>query len=646
MRRRDFLKTAGAAYGATLFSSSGVGKLLAQSTHAVRGPQPNILFILVDELRFPSVFPKGVADADGFLRKFMPNLHSLWKRGVKFGGHYTAANACTPARGTLISGLYSQQSWVLTTLLAQPTETPSAADKIMPALNSAFPTYGKLLRDLGYNTPYCGKWHVSVPDKDRDGLNKYGFDYRLYPDPTGSNLQGTYGDEAVYVDKNGHQVKYIYHNDADTVDAAMKVLDEVRSTSKPFCLTVSLINPHDREFFPAGTEFKTVNDEFDNQTAASPLKQMKRYPGNGPDVPWSENALKSPPDYGYGQLPPNWERKSEWQAQGKPTTQFFIKEFQELVWGGVTEDANQTTFSIDRYEGPQESFGVIKAPFSYWQRGMDSYTQIMEIVDVQIGRILDKLDTLPKSVVENTVIIFTSDHGDYSGAHGMPQGKLGTVYEEAFHIPLIVVDPSERFTNDVEAIRTGLTSSVDMLPLFASLGAKGTNAWMTPELHRIYGGRHDLIGMLRSRRAPGRPYVLQATDEIAPSYFNFNNSPTHVLGLRTQEYKLGLYAEWNKLTSTINPETIQLEFYDYSTQGGQLELTNTPSDPRARATAQELLTNIIPNELQALLPPALRLQQAESKVAHLLFRRLIEDKPEETWTGNGLETLLGYGGPF
>ena len=643
MKRRDFLKTAGATYGASVLASSGVGQLLAQSTDAVRGSRPNILFILVDELRFPSVFPKGVSDVDGFLRKFMPNLHSLWSRGVKFGSHYTAANACTAARGTLITGLYSQQSWLQTTLLAQPTAVPSQSDFIMPALNPAFPTYGRLLRRMGYTTPYCGKWHVSVPGTRGPGIEAYGFDFKLTPDPTGSNLQGTYGDESVIVDKNGTAVEYIYHNDADTVDAAIKVLDGVKRDSAPFCLTVGLINPHDREFFPAGTEYETINKVFDEQKT---LTQMKRYPGDGPQVPWSENALASPPDYGYSQLPPNWESQSDWIAQGKPTTQFFIKEFQELVWGGVTENPAQTTFDLEAYKGTQEPFGVVKAPFNYWQRGMDSYTQIMEVVDVQIGRVLDKLNSLPKDVVDNTVILFASDHGEYSGAHGLPQGKLGTVYEEAWHVPLIVVDPSERFTGDIDTIRTGLTSSVDMLPLFASLGAMGTNAWMRPELRKIYGSRHDMISMLASSKAPGRPYVLHATDEIAPAYFNFNQSPTHVLGLRTPEYKLGLYAEWVRGSSTIDPNTVQLEFYDYATQGGRMELTNTPSDPRALATARELATNIIPNELQAPLPRNLRLEQEASKIAHLLFRALIENKPEEAWQGNGLEKLLGYGGPF
>jgi uncharacterized sulfatase len=55
----------------------------------------------------------------------------------------------------------------------------------------AFPTYGKLLRDAGYQTPYIGKWHCSF---DTQRLNPYGFEGLVSPDPVGFNLQGTVGD--------------------------------------------------------------------------------------------------------------------------------------------------------------------------------------------------------------------------------------------------------------------------------------------------------------------------------------------------------------------------------------------------------------------------------------------------------------------
>src|SRR4051794_7777553 len=108
MKRRDFLKSTAAVAGASVATRLGFGKNIVEP-----GTQPNILFILVDELRWPSVFPIGIHDAETYFRRFMPNLYrDVWKRGVKFSNYHTAANACTPARGTIITGLYSHQSWL------------------------------------------------------------------------------------------------------------------------------------------------------------------------------------------------------------------------------------------------------------------------------------------------------------------------------------------------------------------------------------------------------------------------------------------------------------------------------------------------------------------------------------------------------
>ncbi len=68
------------------------------------------------------------------------------------------------------------------------------------------------------------------------------------------------------------------------------------------------------------------------------------------------------------------------------------------------------------------------------------YAGLVQQIDLEVGCILDALEK--KGMLDDTVIIFTSDHGDYLGDHGMA-GK-GTFYEGSCHIPMIVSEPGNR----------------------------------------------------------------------------------------------------------------------------------------------------------------------------------------------------------
>ncbi|MDO9711083.1 sulfatase-like hydrolase/transferase [Paracraurococcus lichenis] len=632
MERRNFLKSAGmAAAAGALAGKEGIAGSGDAPPGPVPGPQPNILFILVDEMRFPSVFPEGVTDAGGFLQKFMPNVYSLWQRGVKFGQHYTAASACTPSRGVLITGLYSQQSWLMQTLTNEPGQVSAT-----PPLNPAYPTYGKLLRRAGYQTPYVGKWHVSF--EVVTGLEPYGFRGLTTPDPVGYNLQGTVGQKP-----GTPYYQYTFLNDEDIAQQAVQWLGRRRADDRPWCLTVSFVNPHDQEFFWAGTEFQTYNNLFPDGSALQPVKKYST-PGDPPVVAWDDNPLKSPGSYGYPALPPNWESAATLQAN-KPSTQVMGQLASAAIFSGIAQETpDQTGFSVRRYPIPDSSvnIGYGVAPFGYWQRCLDSYTAIMQIVDQRIGEVLQ---ALPREVADNTIIVFASDHGEYAGAHGFMSGKILTCYDEAFHVPLIVVDPSHRFVGETETLRTGLTSSVDMLPLLVSLGNNGTQDWLSGRLDSIYGARHDMLPMLRSASAPGRPYVLLASDELIPAKFNFNDSPIHIAGIRTSSAKLATYATWTPRTGRIEPGTVELEFYDYATPEGVAELANTPGDERAQQMSRLLLDDLIPNELRARLPGALAAAQDLSKAAYLFTEAQALDTSAPTPVRD-LLAGLGYGREF
>jgi arylsulfatase A-like enzyme len=596
MDRRTFLKKVGATGGA--LATAG---LLGNQSKAQGGPPPNILFIIVDELRYWRVFPKGINDVGEFLREFMPNTYQLlWVPGVKFAGHYTAGTACTPARGTLVTGLYTQQNWLLATIQDSPTTTVSE----QPVLNRAYPTYGKLLQQAGYQTPYIGKWHLSIPHRDpmNEALTAYGFEGMTEPDPVGNNLEGTIGNLA-------EQSGFI-------------------SDSQIASQAVGFINPHDKEFFPAGTEFQTFTNLFSSPSYnPDNLAQYINWtnPEGGPTYDYNSDPLKSPPSLDYPAVPPNWESAAQ-LAKNKPSQQTQARLFQQLVWGGVSDDPSATDFSIveyptnPKYPPLKQPLGVPEAPFSYWQRALDSYTQVMTIVDQNIGLVLD---ALPSQVAKNTVVVFTSDHGDYASAHGFVSGKVGSCYEEVYNVPLIVVDPTGRFTGDIPVLRTGLSSSVDILPLLVSLGHNGSQSWMAGDLAAIYGKRLNLLPMLQSASAPGRPYVVFADDDPGAQLYNFNTSPAHIIGLRTPVAKLGVYADWVPGTTRISPSNLELEYYDYTTPGGLLETDNRKDDPAAIPLLVALLTDVLPNELQAPLPAGFVPAQTTAKTEYLGYVDLL-----------------------
>jgi uncharacterized sulfatase len=611
----------------------------SDSAAEVQGPKPNILFLLVDELRFPSQFPEGVDDAAGFLRKFMPNLYKLWDKGVKFRNYKTAAIACSPARSTLVTGLYSQQSWLCCTLTQGPTDKKT----ITPTLKHEFPTYGKLLREAGFQTPFIGKWHCSLlrDDLPGHGLEAYGFEGLSYPDPIGYNLQGAVGEEPDYP------------NDQSIADAAVGWLQQNAASKVPWCLTVSFVNPHDKEFFWGGTEYTTFNTLFKGQSKYQPYMLYATDEGTSGAPPYGDPAegaeptqlYADPPSYGYPALPSNWERYEDLQ-RNKPSQQAAANAAQAAIWGGAQESKESQEFTIEAYpsvpgeETTASNVGIAKAPFSYWQRNLDSYTQFMEQVDQRIGQVVA---ALPADVAENTVIVFTSDHGEYAGAHGFLSGKVGSAYKEIFDVPLIVHDPSGRFVAEPEVVRDGLVSSVDMLRLLVTIGHKGSQHWLKGEYEEIYGKRLDVAAMLQSAKAPGRPYALLAIDELAPGWLNFNHSPGHILGIQVQAGKLVTYANWNPVTGEVLKSNLETELYDYDSLEGREEMRNLSVTPGSDALLQPVLNllfdQILPDELRAPLPGALQAVQALAKDQYLMLQALVsrQQPPNSSDTSENLK---------
>ena len=458
----------------------------------------------------------------------------------------------------------SHQEWLLA------TRTTSG-----PSLQTGFPTYGRLLRQFGYQTPYFGKWHLSDPPADgrtAGYLEEYGFRGMTNPDPVGTNGQGADDDFSLIA-----------------ATAARWLAQKARGAA-PFCITVSFVNPHDKQFFWAGSEGGRYEGLFSGQSLKPFVQSYQSIPSEESPRGWG--SRRSRRTGSATRTCPSTASQTPSRCSGPS----------RRPWAGP-DHPSVSGFSVAPSPIAPRTYGVGISPFSYWQRGLDMYTLVQQMVDQAIG---ETIAAIPKSVLSNTVIVFASDHGEYAGAHGMLSGKIGSAYEEAIHVPLIVTDLTGRFARRVDKPRRRLASSVDVAPMLVTLGNRGSVSWRRGQLRQVYGERLNLVELLANPNSAGRDHILFSTDEIVPVVFNYLHAPTHVLAVRTQAAKLVTYTHWYPGTTRPIPASLRLEYYDYGTPEGRAETQSQPDDPRAKAMAHKLFTQYVPQQMEAPLPPPSR----------------------------------------
>lgn len=478
--------------------------------------RPNLLVVLVDQMRAPTWSGELGLAGNG-----LANVARIWRGGVSFGRHYTASNDCTPARSTLVTGLYTHQTGCMITGGS--------------TLDPVFPTWGRLLREQGYHTRWYGKWHLTHHDyrwsmaTGPGQLERYGFAGGTFPSPDGGPGQGWRVDPQI-----AGQFQDWFDNEQG---------------GDPWCVTVSFVNPHDIAWW---------------------YRWSERFPAEA-RAPRVATAL-----------PPNFETPEQLVARGKPALQRSL------------QDTAAASFGAIPFHG--------RAGVRAWLGFMDLYVKLQREVDRQIGVVLDALASRPE-VAANTVIVFSSDHGEYAASHGL-RGKGAGAYEEGIRVPLIVNDPREKLTAHPSTVRSQLTSSVDVAPLLLTI-ATGSNAWRSDPRYAHLAERADLAAILADPTAAGRPYILHATDEIETEFADepyAAGAPLHVTAIRTPAAKLATYANWASGSMTATSAGEERELYDYHTPHGRLELENLAGRSPLEKSMRQLLDRAIHDELQAPLP--------------------------------------------
>jgi arylsulfatase A-like enzyme len=271
-------------------------------------------------------------------------------------------------------------------------------------LSQEIPTIGHLLRDQGYYTAFKGKWHLSAVPKGEDALERYGF----------SDYQ-QWG-EMFGAPLEGAQL------DGTAVFETVDWL-ETKGTQldQPWLFVCSLINPHDIMFL------KT--DEVETPAPNGSLNGLQT---TVQKLGWFEKQWDV-------KMPLNFADHYEQQP---PAVQHY-KDNVDLNYGRVPDERDDL-----------------------WLKRRNYLINCMRLVDYEFNRVVAALDRL--NLWENTVVIFTGDHGEMNAAHRMTQ-KGAIHFDEAAVVNLTVCVPG----GEQGKRTTAVGSHLDLAPTL--LGFAGLN---------------------------------------------------------------------------------------------------------------------------------------------------------------------------
>jgi choline-sulfatase len=405
---------------------------------------PNFLIVVTDQQRFPRHWPQQ----PGWLQELMPADTELARTGVRFTNAFCNTAMCSPSRATLLTSRYPAEHGVTLTLTAadlrpDPRNAPAVAATMArilrrsqapagrvltqfargalrlgeksgnePVLPATLPNLATLLRDAGYHVAYKGKWHLTHPSGgagamfagwtpgDADRLAELGFGEWEPPD-AGENAKAEHfgGGNA----GEGQGWDEVYTRQAEHWLGREQL-------PEPFCLIVSLVNPHDVLGYPASYERGGYTvDEF-----------------RGLGV----------------ELPPTVDE----DLSTKPAVHSLMR------------------LGMTAYMGPLRGR---RAQLDY----VNFYAYLHRLVDAKIGRLVAALGASddPGSLRSRTVVVRCADHGEMGLSHGGLRQKMFNVYEETINVPIVFSNP-RLFPKP--ATSDALASLLDIVPTLVALAGR------------------------------------------------------------------------------------------------------------------------------------------------------------------------------
>lgn len=399
-----------------------------------RESRPNIIFIMSDDHAY-----QAISAYDSSLIH-TPNIDRIAKMGMLFTNASVTNSICAPSRATILTGKHSHIN--------------GKVDNHFP-FDTANVTFPQILQSNGYQTAMFGKLHF--------GNSPKGFDqFKILPG------QGSYYNPE-FITKNEGRVKIEGYVTDIVTDMTIDWLANERKSEQPFMLMYLHKAPH-RAWLMAERHY----DEFTNRIFPEPATLFDDYLGRTPAA---------------GEAEMNILHHMGWSGDNK----LFPEVMDELGIAEIAVDKGRYLTELARFTPAQktnflETYTKVNERFKMdfpfmstqdqmrlkYQRYMQDYLGTIQAVDENVGRLLDYLET--NDLMENTLIVYTSDQGFYLGEHGWFDKRF--VYDQSFKTPLLVswkdrVAPSQ--------VSDALVQNLDFAQTFLDAAGIGAPADMQGE---------------------------------------------------------------------------------------------------------------------------------------------------------------------
>ena len=366
----------------------------------------NLVFIFSDQQRYDTMSCYG----NDWINTL--NLNQLALRSSVFRNAYVAQPVCTPSRASIMTGLYPHTAGPVLNGIALPEDVPCIAQMLSP----------------DYHCGYFGKWHLGHGDRAQHGFTTW---VSTEDGHRGQFVRG--GPLSNLSDYHRHLLDHGFQPDHDARE-------------------IMTFTANGRTAFPAEYQMAPyLGDraaEFVDANRGRPLVMyVSRVEPHSPYIGPLQD-MYNPSDLRVG---PTFLKKPENVALlNRVKAEYYLRYM------------NASDPRRDPYMTTWAAVGEDVTTEAGWRALRAHYFASITLVDQMVGKITDALER--NGLADNTIVVFTSDHGDLLGDHAMLEKR--SFYEESARVPLLMAVPG---ISREQRMIEGSMSQIDLVPTLLDL---------------------------------------------------------------------------------------------------------------------------------------------------------------------------------